>query len=381
MKKICFALALVLLQFSFCLNAAKPIVIQSNPAFEAEIAHVMDSLKTVGLSVAIVKDNAIIYTHSFGVKNLESKEPVTDATMFRIASISKSFSATSIMQLVEKGKLKLTDDVSTLVGHQVRNPKFPDMPITVAMLMSHTSSINDSEGYYITLDCINPDKNPNWKNCYNSYAPGSGYEYCNLNYNLLGSIIEKVSGERFDQYVKNHILLPLGITGSGFNLDEIDRSSLATLYAWNGKEYEAQPGAYTPRDFTGYEMGKSTVLFSPAGGMKITATNLAKYMLMHMNYGKSPLAKQKVLKKKSSQQMQLTYGGDSEEQMGFGLCHTSIYVPGVELVGHTGGAYGLRSAMFFDPASHYGLVMICSGSTGNVLKAIMPVMHKHFIAK
>ena len=67
--------------------------------------------------------------------------------------------------------------------------------------MSHTSSIKDSEGYF-NLDVINPDKNVNWAKCYNNYAPGKGYMYCNLNFNMVGTIIEKLSGERFDQYVK-----------------------------------------------------------------------------------------------------------------------------------------------------------------------------------
>ena len=78
---------------------------------------------------------------------------------FRIASISKSFSATSIMQLVEAKKLSLDDDVSKLVGFKVRNPRFPKTVITLRMILSHRSSINDSQGYF-TLDAINPAKNP-----------------------------------------------------------------------------------------------------------------------------------------------------------------------------------------------------------------------------
>src|SRR5438034_1215501 len=78
-----------------------------------------------GLSVAVVQNNVMIYTHSFGMKDLESSQPLTDDCIFRIASISKSFSATSIMQLVQRKKLSLDDDMSNLMGFPIRHPKYP----------------------------------------------------------------------------------------------------------------------------------------------------------------------------------------------------------------------------------------------------------------
>src|SRR5690606_30777814 len=118
--------------------------------------------------------------------------------------------ATSIMQLVEAGKLSLEDDFSDLVGFKIRNPKYPETVITLRMVLSHTSSINDSQGYF-NFDSINPEKGGSWAKCYNNYEPGKGYQYCNLNFNMVGAVIEKKSGERFDQYVKKHILDPLGL--------------------------------------------------------------------------------------------------------------------------------------------------------------------------
>ncbi|EJF07946.1 beta-lactamase, partial [Pontibacter sp. BAB1700] len=135
------------------------------------------------------------------------------------------------MQLIEAGKLSLNDDVSELVGFKVRNPKYPEKVITLRMMLSHTSSINDSQGYF-TLDTIDPAKNPNWEACYNDYEPGTKYEYCNLGFNMAGTILEKLSGERFDQYVKRHILNPLGLYG-GYQVDSLDASRFVTLYEYN----------------------------------------------------------------------------------------------------------------------------------------------------
>lgn len=382
-KLVAFLLAIVLTTSHY--TAAESTELPKNfdeCAFQSDIRDMMDSLDVVGLSLAVVKDNKIVYTHAFGHKDLNTLQPLTTNTIFRIASISKSFVATAIMTLVDAGKLTLDTDASTLLNFPLRNPNHPDNPITVGMLLSHTSSINDSEGYYISYDCINPVTNPNWRKCYNTYAPGTGYEYCNLNFNLLGIIIEKLSGERFDHYVEHHILNPLEITGS-FCVNSVDRNRCAMLYAWDGKQFEAQPQAYKIIDnLDDYQMEVTTVRMSPAGGMKITAPDLAKYMLMHMNYGKSPINSKRIISQSSAKAMQADHT-PTAEHYGLALEKTDEYVNGVKLTGHTGGAYGLTSAMFFNPDKHYGFVVICNGSRRGhqVLIDSQSTMYRHFIAE
>lgn len=382
-KLVAFLLAIVLTTSHY--TAAESTELPKNfdeCAFQSDIRDMMDSLNVVGLSLAVVKDNKIVYTHAFGHKDLNTLQHLTTNTIFRIASISKSFVATAIMTLVDAGKLTLDTDASTLLNFPLRNPNHPDNPITVGMLLSHTSSINDSEGYYISYDCINPVTNPNWRKCYNTYAPGTGYEYCNLNFNLLGIIIEKLSGERFDHYVEHHILNPLEITGS-FCVNSVDRNRCAMLYAWDGKQFEAQPQAYKIIDnLDDYQMEVTTVRMSPAGGMKITAPDLAKYMLMHMNYGKSPINSKRIISQTSAKAMQADHT-PTAEHYGLALEKTDEYVNGVKLTGHTGGAYGLTSAMFFNPDKHYGFVVICNGSRRGhqVLIDSQSIMYRHFIAE
>lgn len=332
---------------------------QAQNQTKERLTQLMESQPVMGLSVAVVKDGKLVYTDALGWKE-DGKVALQTTDLFRIASISKSFSATSIMQLVEKKKLSLDDDVSELIGFTVRNPKFPKTVITLRMLLSHTSSLNDSEGYF-TLDAINPAKNPNSEKVYNAYEPGKGYQYCNLNFNMVGTIIEKYSGERFDYYVKNHILDPLGLYG-GYNVNELDASRFATLYNYSrdSAKFIPSPAAYASRktELETYQMGYTTPIFSPTGGMKISAPDLAKYMIMHMNYGKGEKAK--IISKKSAQKMQTPLSAD--ENYGLALWKTDKLISGVELIGHTGSAYGLYSAMFFDPDKKYGFVVITNGS-------------------
>ncbi|HWR33984.1 MAG TPA: serine hydrolase domain-containing protein [Chitinophagaceae bacterium] len=326
---------------------------------EAGIHNIMQQSKVVGLSVAVVKKGKVIYTHSFGLKNMESNTPLTDDCLFRIASISKSFSATSIMQLAEDKKLSLDDDISDLVGFKIRNPKFPETVISLRMALSHRSSINDSQGYF-TLDAINPAKNPDWAKCYSDYEPGTGYKYCNLNYNMVGTIIEIKSGERFDQYVKHHILDRLGLYG-GYCVDSLDASRFASIYEYNGDsgKFIPSPAAYAPRreEIANYVMGYSTPLFSPTGGMKISATDLAQYMVMHMKMGR--YNGKRIMSKKSAQEMQTKLS--EKEGYGLAIMTADNLIAGKIMKGHTGSAYGLYSAMFFQPEEKFGIVVISNG--------------------
>lgn len=351
---------------------------------EAELDSILKKFEAVGLSVAVVKNGELVYSKAFGLKDIEKNIPLKENDIFRIASISKSFSATAIMQLVDAGKISLNDDFSSLVGFKVSNPKFPNTVITLKMVMSHTSSINDSEGYF-NLDAINPKKNVNWAKCYNDYEPGKGYRYCNLNYNMLGAVIEKLSGERFDQYIKHHILDKLGLYG-GYCVDSLDARRFATLYEYDAvsKKFSAAATAYAARseEIRNYVLGYSTPVFSPTGGMKISAADLAKYMRMHMYFGKYKGGR--IMSKKSAKLMQTKVS--DQEGYGLAILTTADMIPGKVMKGHTGSAYGLYSAMFFQPEEKFGIVTITNGCNPtytrgfpDLTRAVVNSLYRHFI--
>ena len=369
MQKITYLLfSLSLLLSHFNLLSAQ------NSKVDSSILAIMKEMPVMGLSVAVVKNNQIVFTNAYGYKNELTREPLTTHHLFRIASISKSFTATAIMQLIEKRKLSLDDDISPLVGFIVRNPSFPEQPITLRMVLSHRSSINDSQGYF-SLDAINPAKNANWKKCYNAYAPDSGYQYCNLNYNMAGAILERISGVRFDQYIQQNILQPLNLLG-GYNVDELDNQLFAQIYEYNrdSARFMFSQGAYASRkkELETYTLGYSTPIFSPTGGMKISAPDLAKYMMMHANYGK--YNGKRIIAKKSARKMQTMYS--VKEQYGLALSKSDNLIEGKTLVGHTGSAYGLYSIMFFEPKEKFGIVVISNGCDPSYEKGFNKVLRK-----
>ncbi len=332
---------------------------------EKEFKQIIERNKAVGLAVVAVKDNQVVYNKAFGFKDLENQTPMSCNDLFRIASISKSFTATGIMQLVEQGKLKLEDDISDLVGFEVRNPEFPEIPITVRMLLSHSSSMNDSNGYF-TINNINPDSSATWKTAWNNYEPGTKYEYCNLGYNTLGTIIERVSGERFDKYIVNNILKPLGVYG-GYEVLSLDTTKFAKIYEYDSENdtFIHSPAAYATREkeIENYVFGHSTPIFSPTGGMKISPLDLTKIMMMHMNNG--TLNGVKIIDSESSQMMQSgiipTEGTDT---YGFAIETTTNLIDGLTMIGHTGSAYGVYTSMFWDADKKFGFVVMTNGCSG-----------------
>ena len=356
-------------------------------ALEDEIQELVEDYIAVNLQVAVVKGDDIVYTQSFGYQDLAAETPLTDSNIFRIASISKSFISTAVMQLVDDGELSLDDDVSDLIGFEVRNPSFPDSVITLKMLLTHTSSINDNEGYG-SLDIINPDENIDWEDSYNSYAPGMQYEYSNLNYNTIGAIIEQVTGERFDLYIKENILDPLGLYG-GHCPDLLNSNLFAQLY-WDDPATGGHIRSLAAYKLLGnkldtYRIGYDAPMLSPTGNMKINATDLAKYMIMHMNLGVYNGVR--IISEDAAEAIQAEHvdiSANSHYGFGLGTYDNFAPIPGVQVKGHAGSMYGMRSGMYFNREEDFGIVFIASGAERDYLNLsgfrgkVINALYEHF---
>ena len=359
--------------------------------FNEEVKAIMERNNNVGLALVAVNNGEVVLNETYGVKNIETGEPIAKDDIFRIASISKSFCATAVMQLVEQGKLSLDQDVSELVGFEVRNPNFPDKAITVKMLLSHTASMSDANGYF-SLNVLNKDSSATWKQAWNNYAPETGYEYCNLGYNTLGTIVERVSGERYDQYIVNHILNPIGVYG-GYEVLSLDSTKFVNIYTWDEENgtYIHKPAAYAKRaeEIANYVFGQSTPIFSPTGGLKISAQDLAKVMKMHMNLGTTPEGIQ-IISKESAEAMQSIVAPKTDEgdAYGFAIRTSKQLLDGHTMIGHTGGAYGVYTSMFWDSERNFGFVVMTNGCNGRYDNNFMAIhrecvaaMHKYFVAE
>ena len=214
-------------------------------------------LLTGGL--AVIKNNETIFCKSLGTARLNrdgtENKTSNEFIKYRTASISKLFTAIAIWQLEERGLLNVTDEASKYLDFPLRNPNFPDTPITIEMLLSHTSSVRENgSNYNIPYNHHISEFFTNDSEIYynGSYSMQNGpgyYDYQNINYCLLGTIIENITNIRFDKYMIDNVLKPLNITGS-FNIYEMPQEALdetGTLYEKLTNGSFDINGTWTPR--------------------------------------------------------------------------------------------------------------------------------------
>ena len=216
------------------------------------IKNVMVSYDLPGLSIGIVKDNEVVYARGFGFKNIETRDPITTTTIFHMASISKPFVATAIMQLVEQGKIDLDALVIRylpyfkLDGHQYKN-------ITIQQMLSHVSGMPDVEDYEWYKSQYDEGALERYVRSLVSerllHSPGEKYAYSNMAFECLGDVIAKVSGIPFADYEKKYILNPAGMNTSTFlkpvNLPEdwgAPHLRIVRTFVWEGYPYNRMHG-------------------------------------------------------------------------------------------------------------------------------------------
>lgn len=359
---------------------------------ETEIQETVDKLNVVGLSISVIENNKISYSQGFGYADIDKNIKTDTNTIYRIASISKSITASAIMKLYEEGKFKLDDDINDyLNGFEVRNPNFPDEKITFRMLLTHTSSIIDGDTYSTIYDIQD----------FGDYKPGDQFEYSNYGYNLLATLIEQISNQDFEDFVQENIFKPLNMKAS-FNPNKFeDVDNIAVLYGIDedGNYYERLNDkkrmedniviSSTVRDKDGKIPLGNAFKYSPTGGLRTSPNELAKFMIMLSNKGLYNGTR--VLKKDTVELMeQIHWYGDALNGLykckGLGLHITDDLIEGSRLIGHTGEAYGLLSNMFYDENRKFGYIMMLNGNNykfgdggfTKVEKEIAKIIEKNF---
>ena len=188
------------------------------------VQHVVESFGLAGLASGIVKSGELVYTQGFGVRSLETREPVTPRSLFHMASVSKPFVATAIVQLVEQGKLALDAPVATYLPYfRLKDPRSKE--ITVRQMLSHTSGMPDASDYHWYAPEDDEEALERYVRSLAGEeliaAPGEKYAYSNIAFEVLGDVIAKVAGQPFEAYVKAHILDPLEMHDSTFLRREV----------------------------------------------------------------------------------------------------------------------------------------------------------------
>lgn len=362
-------------------------------ALDHELAAIAQdpACELASLSVLAIRNGQVSYEGQFGRRSIAPDRPVDAGTLYRIASVSKMMTTLGLMRLLEAGKVDLDGDVSPYLGFSLRNPHFPDRTITLRSLLTHTSSLRDDAGYSFGAevalkDVLGHGSGAMWAA---NAGPGEYFTYCNLGWGVIGTVMEAVSGERFDHLMRRLLLDPLGIHG-GYNpsaLPVADLAKVATLYRKRTVDTEvwdpAGPWIAQADDFMHvppapppgierYVIGTNATPFSPTGGLRISAHGLGLVMRMLLQNGVH--AGSRLLKPATLDQMfsrHWTYDGNNGDTLhGFyqawGLGNQQFPhepITRTRLAGHQGDAYGLVSAFLMDRDQRNGMVMLVGGTS------------------
>ncbi|MBA2772137.1 MAG: beta-lactamase family protein [Sphingomonas sp.] len=326
-----------------------------------------------------------------GLADPQSGRALTPDDPARVASVSKLVVAVGVMRLVEQGRLDLDSDVSARLGWTLRNPAFPQRPISLRMLLSHTSSVRDGIDYWaIPLGASIEGAMADPKAWDDSHPPGGYFTYSNLNYPIVASLVERVSGERFDRWMRDQVLQPMKLDAC-FNWATCSDEAIsrAVVLMQDGKAVRDDLGGKRPDcpvipaedgscDLSQWRAGENGALFSPQGGLRISARGLARIGRMLLNGGS--IDGVRILSSQSVETLLAPAwrfdGSNGQTDDGFycsyGLasqqiptrvrgCNDDPAGDGVPRVGHAGDAYGLRSGLWIDRASGTGIAYFVTG--------------------
>ena len=412
-----------LLAFTVAMNANGPatLSLSAREALDAEIAAIAGdpAYPLAGVAAIALRGGEVTYEHYVGRRRIDNTEPANDRplqhdSLMRVASISKLVVTLGVLRLVEDGRLDLDRDVSAYLGWTLRNPHFPDSPITLRMMLSHTSSLRDDGGYFWDSahrlrDVLQPGGKQHGAGAMwaKNAPPGSFFTYANLPWGVIGEAMENVTGERFDRLMKRLVLDPLGVPGgfSPADLPPEELANLATLYRkrenfpdgreiWRAVDgpWYAQVDDYTrdapvPRAGADYVPGTNGTLYAPQGGLRTSAGGLLRVMRMLMHRGEldgqrflQPATLEAMLSEQWRFDSTRRNGDPASEEGHPGLFNAwglgnqrflDLSGPkrgdrlvdggGLTGAGHLGDAWGLTGTFVFNPATRDGLIVLVSG--------------------
>lgn len=329
--------------------APQPIPPRSLEELQQRLKEILAANDVPGAGVALFDRDQVLWAGGVGYADLERKLPVTADTLFRIGSITKSFTAVALLQLVEQGKFKLDARLKDVAPElPVTNPWESEDPVTVAEVMEHSAGFDDMHlpkvynrdepadiPLLTVLQRSGPELQVRWR-------PGSRVSYSNTGYLVAGYLVQKFSGEPYEQYVTEHVLRPLGMAHASFTLDPATRMDLAQGYGAG-----AQPVAPLP------------IYLRPAGALAASPTELAHLGIMLLNRGawqRTPLLSAEAVTRMETPATTVTsrHGLD----FGYGMGDYATYIGGYEFHGHSGGIGGFISRYAYAPDQGVGFVLL-----------------------
>jgi CubicO group peptidase (beta-lactamase class C family) len=327
----------------------KPEVASNIKLFESWVKEQMDFNGYPGLSVGIVYDQQLIYAKGFGLCDRENKVPASPTTIYRIASITKTFTATALLILRDEGKLRLDDPVQKYLPWFKIKSKYADGgPITIEQLITHTSGLPRESAFPYWTDHNFPTREQMIEALSKQetiYAPSTKYKYSNLGLAIAGEVVAAAAGVPYEEFIQKRILTPLGMSSTSVQLSPEHKKRLAVGYAPRMLD--------GLRAFMPFTDAKG---ITPAANMSSTVEDFAKYISLHFREGKA--GGNQILCGNTLKEMERVHwiqpSWKSAWGLGFGVRKSGDRV----IVGHGGWVGGYRTQISFSPEEKIGIIVL-----------------------
>ena len=330
--------------------------------FESYLNDHMESQHIAAASVLLFRGNAILYEKYAGFADIEKSILLSANHVFMLASVSKTIAAVALMQLAEQGRFALDDAISNHLNFEVKHPN-SNTPITFRHLLTHTAGITDGDAlndqYYYGVDSpvdleyffrdylLPAGKYYDAKANFAKFTPGKGYEYSNVGAALMGLLVTQISGMDFNDYCKQYLFQPLGMTRSFWHLSEVDTTTIVRPYEYKHRDYRPLQH-YT---FTDY----------PNGGLRSNAIDLFHFCSAMANGGE--FNGTRILQSATIDKMLKTQIPDLDDGQGLTFYYAS---QADNLWGHEGGESGVSTAIAFNPINHMGVIILTNASDADL---------------
>lgn len=303
-----------------------------------------------GFTMVVVERLRVAYSYTFGVTDSENPKPVTDRSLFHMASVTKPFTATAVMQLAQRRKIDLDAPVAEYLPYFKVHGKNKGV-VTVRQMLTHTSGLPDVKDYHWGDPHDDDDALERYvrslRDLQLGFRPGTAFRYSNIGYDMLGDLVFKASGKTYDDYVYDHILAPLGMTGSALLARKVDRRRLVLGHVLGP---EGDPGASRV-----YPCNRA---HSPSSGLISSAQDMTRWAIANLNRGE--LRGKRILRSKTYDAMWKSARelGDSlgSPATSVGLGWFLKRYRGNVLVTHSGGDTGFLSDLALLPEKGIAVV-------------------------
>lgn len=364
-KKLFRQMSALLFAALFLFSAALADV--SAPS-EETVNQLFKKRKTVGGMVVAAKDGEIVFSQCYGFANKVGKEPVTEETYFKLASVSKLVTAVSVMKLVENSQLDLDQDIGEILGdpaYHAANPNYPKIALTSRMLMTHTAAINDSAGAFAGMKPLNATLNPKVnkkKSGFLKVKPGTEYKYSNYGAGIMGCIIEAVTEKRLSDAARELIFDPMGIDAAYDPHLLQDPEKIVSTYNADGSGNITR--SYRLKQKYREEIDLDKDYADSYGGVWIRGEDLCRIGIMLCDMGvidgRRILEEDTVREMLSSQQGK---GGITvDSPYGLNVERVTNLLRGKMLYGHQGMANGVLCNLYFDPETRFVFALLTNGT-------------------